>query len=469
MSNVTTLQDIAKKHTVKLNTGSGVLLNGATDKYSYVLTAKHVVMKCGSYGQPNCVDCSVCSNTDSCNPPKCTEISIEKYPDGTSLVPTEIFHSEKWDALILMIPYQSDLSLCASFDEIEHNASITLLGYPENERKSEPELHSQIRPFDLEKNNQEEFERKLFFRNKSIADRESVQGFSGGGLFEIDTETDSVFLVGIENRMDNAEADHGHICGVMLNAYSDLIEEHNLAQLKPLHLTDFKYSQKHIFYADDLLNEKSLDGVRFVFSEVIRKHILPSKESPLTILEKFSEKLLAYRQEHQELQHANLWIWFLEFLTIRLTIQPLKSFTEGGEISYFDEIFDLYRFIFSNNAIGYKHVYRDLLLQTPGLDSLRDESKIILLINGNQPPNPILDKEKLNKHNPDISKPSSEDIATVRLNKNIRNNVIHWVKLNNDCLFESEDEFENLNVIDHEREIVNLLKAKYAPYLAGED
>jgi hypothetical protein len=102
MSNVTTLQDIAKKHTVKLNTGSGVLLNGATDEYSYVLTAKHVVMNCGVHGQPNCVDCAACSNNDSCKPPECGQISIKKYPDGASLVPTEIFHSKKWDALILM-------------------------------------------------------------------------------------------------------------------------------------------------------------------------------------------------------------------------------------------------------------------------------------------------------------------------------------------------------------------------------
>lgn len=108
-------------------------------------------------------------------------------------------------------------------------------------------------------------------------------------------------------------------------------------------------------------------------------------------------------------------------------------------------------------------------MQTPGLSSLRDESKIVLLTDGRQPPKPILDKEKLNKHNPDISKPSSEDIATVRLNKKIRNKVIHWMKLNNDCLFESEDEFEDLNVIDHEKDIVTLLKAKYAPYLVGED
>lgn len=466
MSGMTSLQNVAKRHTVKLNTGSGVLLNGATDAYSYVLTAKHVVMNCGTSEQPSCVNCSACSKSDSCRQPEFAQISINKYPDGASLVATAMFLSERWDALILKIPYQSDLSLCASFDEIEHDAPITLFGYPENERSNGPELSSQIRPFDLEKSNQEELERKLFFRNKSIAYADSVQGFSGGGLFEFDQETGTVVLVGIENRMDNVEADHGHICGVMLNVYSDLVEEHNQAKIIPLHLTDFKHSQKHVFHADDLSNERSLDGVRFVFTRVIQEHVLPTKESPTTILEKFSEKLLAYRQEHQDLQHARLWIWFLEFLTIQIIIQPPTSFTEGWEISYFDKIFNLYRFIFSGKPIGYKHIYRDLLLQTPGLSSLRDESKIILLTEGRQPPNPILDKEKLNKHNPNIAQPSPENIATVSRNKEIKNHVIHWLKLNNDCLFESEEDFENLNAIDHGSEIVDMVKAKYAPYLA---
>ncbi|OEU70590.1 MAG: hypothetical protein BA863_18465 [Desulfovibrio sp. S3730MH75] len=469
MSDMITLQNLAKKHTVKVNTGSGVLLNGATDAYSYVLTAKHVLMNCGENGQPNCVDCSACPSSVSCKQPECAQISIKKYPDGTSLVATEMFCSVKWDALILKVHYQSDLSLCASFDEIMHNAPVTLFGYPKNTQGNEHKFSSQIKRFECHKHDQVDDLKRIIVRNDSFADLDGVEGFSGGGFFDFDVETNSIFLVSIENRMDNAEADHGHICGVMLNAYSDLVEEHSLAKLQPLHLTDFKHSQKYIFHAEDLSNERSLDGVKFVFSEVIREHILPTKESPSTILEKFSEKLLAYRQVNQELQHARLWIWFLEFLTIQLIIKPPKSFTEGWEVSYFDEIFRLYRFIFSSKPIGYKHVYRDLLLQTPGLSSLRDESKIVLLTDGRQPPNPILDKEKLNKHNPDISKASSEDIATVRLNKNIRNNVIHWKKLNNDCLFESEDEFEDLNAIDHERDIVNLLKDKYAPYLVGEE
>ena len=468
MSDMISLQDLAKQHTVKLNAGSGVLLNGATDEYSYVLTAKHVVMGCGTDEQPNCVDCSTCAKSAACIAPECAQISINKYPDGNQLVATEIFRSEKWDVLILKIPYQPDLSLCVSFDDIEHDAAISLFGYPKTDHENPNVFSSQIKRFECRKHDQVDNIKRIIVRNDSFADQDGVAGFSGGGFFDFDVETNSFFLVSIENRMDDAEADHGHICGVMLNAYSELIEEHNLAKLKPLHLTDFKHSKKHIFHAEDLSNEKSLDGVRNVFSIVIQEHVLPTKETPLTILDKFSEKLLTYRQKHQELQDKSLWIWFLEFLTIQLIIQPPMSFTERWEISYLDEIFNSYRFIFSSKRIGYKHVYRDLLLQTPGLSSLRDESRIVLLTDGSQPPMPILDKEKLNKHNPNISQASSEDIATVRNNKKLKNDVIHWMKLNKDCLFESEDEFESLNAVDHEPDILDLLKSKYAPYLVRE-
>ncbi|MFT5727718.1 MAG: hypothetical protein ACI8PB_001859 [Desulforhopalus sp.] len=260
MSDMISLQNLAKKHTVKLNAGSGVLLNGATDEYSYVLTAKHVVMNCGTTEQPNCVDCSACPNSVGCIEPACANISINKYPDGTPLVATEIFHSNKWDALILKIPYQSDLSLCVSFDEIELNAPITLFGYPQNEHENVHEFSSQIKRFECRKHDQVDDIKRIIVRNNSFAGQDGVEGFSGGGFFEFDLETNSFFLVSIENRMDDVEADHGHICGVMLNAYNDLVEEYNLAKLKPLHLTDFKHSQKYIFHAEDLSNERSLDG-----------------------------------------------------------------------------------------------------------------------------------------------------------------------------------------------------------------
>jgi len=462
MSVMNTLHQKAKDHSVKVAGGSGVLIQPATDRYSYILTAKHVLMNCADQG--DCTDCSECTKKDGCKEPPYDEIIINKF-SGKSIKPIGIYRSEKQDALILKIPFEHNLSVLASFGEVEHSALISLFGYPAIERGKGKKTADEHRIHALKKHDSQD--EKLFFKNESDANIDDLIGFSGGGLFAFDIKSQALALVGVENRMDNTEAYHGHICGSSIRVYSTIIKKYALAKLKPLHLMSFKHSKNSIFGPFDLCNKRSLDGVRQVFISLLDNTVIPSSLSPEMVLDDFSDELLAYKQEYKELEESRLWIWFLEFVVIQLILVPPSATESGWEKEYLMNIFNSYRFIYSNKTIGFRSIYRELILPTD-FSALNGTCKIMLLASGDKPANPRLDLERLNKSLSDISAgKATSDIATIRKNTNLKHDVIHWPQLNAECLVENEESFSSLNIIANEDQILALLTDKYGSFLTG--
>lgn len=460
MNAMNTLRQKAKAHSVKVDEGSGVLIQPATEQYSYILTAKHVLMNCAEQG--DCTDCCKCTKKDECKEPAYNNIIIDTF-SGKSIEPIGIFRSEKQDALILKIPFEHNLSVSAFLGEVEYNSPISLFGYPAIERDKGEKIADEHRIHDLKKHDSQD--EKLFFKNESDAEIDHIKGFSGGGFFAFDIESQTVTLVGVENRMDNADAFHGHICGSSIRVYSAIIKKHALAELKPFHLMSFKHIKDSIFSPFDLYNERSLDGVRQVLISILDNTVIPSSLSPEMVLGDFSDKLLAYKQEYQELEEQRLWIWFLEFVAVQLVLVPPNVTESDWEKRFLQNIFNSYRFIYSNKKIGFKSIYRELILPTD-FSTLNKTCKILLLVSGEKPATPRLDLEKFKKTLPDISMgKTTADIATIRKNKNLNYDVIHWPQLNAECLGENEESFSSLNIIDNEDQILELLTKKYSPFL----
>lgn len=460
MSAMNTLRQNAKEHSVKVAGGSGVLIQPATDQYSYILTAKHVLMNCAEQG--DCTDCCNCTKKDECKEPAYDKIIIETF-SGKSIEPIGIFRSEQQDALILKIPFENNLSVSAFRGDVEYSAPISLFGYPAIERGKGEKTADEHRIHDLRKHDSQD--EKLFFKNESDADFDHIKGFSGGGLFIFDIESQTVALVGVENRMDNADAYHGHICGSSIRVYSAIIKKHTLAELKPLHLMSFKHSKDSVFGPFDLYDEHSLDCVKQVLIGLLDETVIPSSLSPEMVLNDFSAELLAYKQDYKELEESRLWVWFLEFVAIQLVLVPPRVTESDWEKSYLQEVFNSYRFIYSNKTIGYRSVYRALILPTD-FSALHGTCKIMLLASGDTPPKPRLDLERLNRSVSDVAAgKTTSDIATIRKNTNLKHDVIHWSQLNAKCLVDNEESFSSLNIIADKDQILALLTEKYGPYL----
>ncbi|MEI6892924.1 MAG: ABC-three component system protein [Pontiella sp.] len=434
---------LAKKHTVKLREGSGVLINGETDEYSYVLTAKHVVMGCGTDEEPNCVDCSACTKKDTCTEPICNDLSIVRLNEN-KLLATEMYLSNQWDALILKVPFQSDLSLTGSFENIEPNATITILGYPENERENTSELVSQIRNFKCNHHDETIEIKRIILRNNSYASQAAIAGFSGGGLFYLDTEANTVTVVGVETRMDNDEAEHGHICGVMLSAHTDIIEENQLAELKPLHLSNFKQLSGGMFprsYYQHIFDFKHAEFEPLL--NWIKAHCNHNLDNlsftPLQILSDFKKYLSVNDRNPIELEDKACWEKFLELLTL-VSIVNDKGFGELEPAALFEE----FKIVYIRSNKPWEEHFSEVL--TVDTSSLTKNGKILLFFNDVKGENAVIPKKTVDSCVANISG-ARTDPGAIDAAETIRkegHTLIHWASLHDEKIFSQPEELKDL-------------------------
>jgi hypothetical protein len=443
-----TLTNIAKRHAVIVSDGSGVLIQPATEEYSYVLTAKHVVDSFIDVGK---IDVFTLENK------KVEVIDTLIHP--------------KFDVAILKVPKQEDLDLIRYTLDSKLNETLWLYGFPKRKRGNRDtktkldSYHLTIHDIDDD---------KLSIRNTEPSNYEDVEGYSGGALCRLDENLNLVFLVGIENQMDDAEALNGRMCGTPISIYAEYLVENNWAALDPLHLISFKYSQDKIFKSLTLEREESLNCLRQFLKLLLDSNNIKTSDviTPRGIITRFKKLLLAYKQIIHVLHQSELWVWFLEFLSIQLLLSPPQKNKLDWEAEYLDDIFSSFRFVYAHEKVNYKRILSQLILPTD-LSGMNAECKIIIFANGQHPPSPILALNVQERTLTDISlgleRPA--DITIVMKNQGMTNPIIHWPKLSEDCLAADENEakFSELNIINNKKDIAALITGGYGEVLKGDN
>jgi len=295
-----------------------------------------------------------------------------------------------------------------------------------------------------------------------------MDGFSGGGMFYINDG--KVYLYGVDNSAFKQAEFVNRPHGLHISAFEQIIENNDLARLMPLYLSNFSHLTDDAFSTVCTEDEGSLIEIIAILHENISKIVSISALSPIKILNNFQDRLMAYRQKHIELEEKQLWIAFLEFMVIQLIINAPEHFNDGWEDEYLNEIFNSYRFIYTNSAKSYKNLYRKLIV-TSNTSYLKKNGKIILVASGQMPSEPDSITHKIRGTLRDISIGLSEPgIANVRNNISKEYPIIHWPKLNDKCLADREFEYKVLNRIENERKMIEMLKLDYDAYLKiGED
>ncbi|MCD9464533.1 hypothetical protein CJF25_16335 [Photobacterium phosphoreum] len=431
-------------HSVIVCEGSGVLIQPASDEYSYILTAKHVIED---------IEIKDIEITDS---------------DDKLLTALNVYHHKELDASIVKVKFRGDITISAFYELEEVPRTLSLKGFPKKTRNPDTSCLSQIESYQLQLIST--LQNSWVYRNESYAPYEDIEGCSGGGVFYVHHVDghEKASLAGIETQViRNKEGlSHDHLGVIPIHAFHDIIRDKCLPELKPVYLTNFKFCKNDIFNSLDLDSTNNLDCVRQTLRALIEEQkITVSTITPEKILDTFEDQILSCRQLNCELEEQSLWIWFLEFIAIQLVISPPDFTVDSWESKYLDYIFDSYRFVYSSNEIGHRSLYRKLVLPTD-LSSLKEKSKIMLLVNGTLPKTPLLPRTTVGN----ISNGLSEsDISTVRTNSKRSNEIVHWNRLNDECLSESEIEFSSLNIFDNEDQIIKMLKDKYTPYLLNDE
>jgi hypothetical protein len=440
-----TLTDVAKRHAVIVAQGSGVLIQPAIEDYSYVLTAKHVV-----------------KDFDNVN-----KIKISSMFDDDIVVLDRLIHPE-FDVAILKVPKQEGLALIRYSLDLKQEEDLMIYGYPKRKRGKETTL-DKLDSYGLTVH--EIRVSKLVIRNNETANYADIEGFSGGALFKLDEHLNIVFVVGIENQMDDDDALHGRVCGIPIYIYADYLVENGWAALEPLHLVSFKYCQEGIFKTLVLQRDENLSCLRQFLKLHLDGHKIEEFDviTPREIITRFEKRLLAHKQIVHALHRPEFWVWFLEFLSIQLLLSPPQRNKQDWEAEYLDDVFGSFRFIHAHENVNHKQIFSQLILPTD-LTGMSAECKIVVFTNGDLPPLPILNTDVQKKTLVDISQGlnGKANISVVDKNRAMTNVIIHWPKLNDCCLADYEEKFSEFNILENKQDIYDLVIHGYGEVLKDD-
>jgi hypothetical protein len=449
---------VRQRHSVKVNNGSGVLIQPMSPNYAYILTAKHCLK----------VDTEDL-NSDFISPHRVFS------NDGAEIYILDVIYHDNEDMAIMIIESNSTLNLMINYDDLKTHDNVFLCGYPNARRNTDNEYLPLIYNFS------HTAEKRLILTPKaSGVTQENVVGFSGGGIFTLGDNDGPVLLCGIETKMDgNPDREyHGSISVIPISEFDQLIADptkqylaNALAPLLPLHLSSFEHLIKHSFA---LSNSWALENQLIFLKQFLNK--ITTEEIkvnlyPHDILAKFKGRLKVHNRPEYELRCRELWTALLELLTVSILIDTPKTI----DINYVEKVLQSRRLVFIGvNETWQQHITdifkaeindfdKDVIIVAKTLASQREVQ---------------FSKEKVKKliDNRNIARPPTEINSIINCNTNISkiNSIVDLSALHGECIEIKEALYENLTDIKdfNDRKIAELrlvLAQEYRLYLTIRD
>jgi hypothetical protein len=445
-------ESVSQKHTVKVNTGSGVIIQPMTSSYAYILTAKHCLQ----------------DDTDS--------VFLENHDvysfDGIKIeVLDYIYHVTK-DIAILIVNPRADLELAINFELIPINKKFRLAGFPEDRRTQDDEYSSFIYKYT------EKIDGKMIFSPEgNIVATSNVVGFSGGGLFTIDEQENPISLCAIETKMDgNVDREyHGKISAIPISEFVSLLEQTDkvylglsLSPILPLHLSSFEYLIDYSFNvingwgSDNKLNFLK-DRLREMAVEHVQVNLVPSD-----MLEEFKVFLTVDCRPRGELYSRDLWVALLELITVSILIdQP-----EVIDSKYVSELLHSRKLVY----IGVNETWQQYISDVfeTDLNELGDDGIIVFktLSAPQRTTNFSRERVKNMLAMKNIGRPSSDMRSITNVNRNLSkiHSIVDIAALHAECIESKEEFFEShTSEIDFNAEkyveLRTMLANEYGAYL----
>lgn len=337
--------DELKRYTVRVNNGSGCLFQPILneDGFTYILTAKHLFEN------------GMRDENDEIIPPISdgTEISIFRQVNNEGqwqLIPIPFtltrgvtyFPHLIADAAILKIDFLPGFDQIVSIDISRVNAACYLNGFPNQFEGQAGEEYTTYSIKELEASGDYSQNAQL---TNNVLNKLQVEGMSGGGILEL--KDVQVFIIGIQSRMKHPQYANGKICFVPMKYFSEIInyEEYDtfLTKLHPPFVGKFDFLRDESFALKvDAWDENSILSTRTHLRNKALS-VIQSDVTPISIKELFKNRLLIDENEAHCLDTKNIWIAWLEFLTImnivkddNLTIQQLNEIFDTIRLKYLD-------------------------------------------------------------------------------------------------------------------------------------
>ncbi|KAE8177769.1 ABC-three component system protein [Photobacterium carnosum] len=333
-----TASEIMQSYCVTVNGGSGVLVNAMTKKYSYVLTAAHVINE--ELG--NNVVHDYQGNRLGV---------LDMIPQNLPSQGMITSDPQLYDFAILKVNYQERVAQkCLPASDLIERASLTVVGFPETERNSS-------NPIKEHTGNKASVANELVIMNlDGIPGTGTIRGMSGGGVYHVQGE--KPLLIGVEFQMDGtpSEQQFGRAQCHSLARFEELLSDHSGTPMIPAYLECFSNMRDKIFSfnVDDPNNVCALkQELENAADYLISKGLPP----PYKVMEQYHSDLLVDSKNLGELKTYELWVAYLEFLVISVLVDR----SESADAAYLKILERKRRLIYTSNGINWIRRLEELL------------------------------------------------------------------------------------------------------------
>ncbi|RYE58334.1 MAG: hypothetical protein EOP48_03775 [Sphingobacteriales bacterium] len=440
-----------KTYIISMMGGSGCLFQPmlGMNKYTYILTAKHLFegTKSDADGNPENYN-----TADGVIVP----ITRLEYQDGnwSEIVFDFVFQkgvnyfaSSNADAAILKIDFIPGYDKIFQSNISQATKGYSLFGYPEILSKSnageKSTAHFITRFISAGVQNY-----RAQLDSTTLAHAQIV-GMSGGGIVKI--INDGLSIIGVQSKVTHQTLAGGQIDFVPIHQYNLIISEAandgKLSALFPPFLHSFEFLKDDAFKLQvDEIDEENIAGARITLRNKADQ-IVNSDITPQGIKELFDARLLIIEDETSCFSHKEIWIAWLEFLTILNIVKydPIQKIM-------LSEIFNNYRLKYVDGH-GWTEVRKDL--GRSDYVGLKADSTIF--VSSKTPPKSsfILKKGKLI----DVAKPY--DKRGFKADEGIDPftcfDFVHLEHFKEICIIRKLDEYQNLDEV----QLLQKLKSEY--------
>ncbi|MDC5115649.1 serine protease [Acinetobacter baumannii] len=413
-----TLSENLKNNSVKVNNGSGVVVNTISKEYSYVLTCAHTLVEKDA---ENKITDSKGNNLKI--------LSINRHPKYTD--------DENYDCAIIQVEYVSCIrQFTLDINSLEYNANMTLVGYPGEERQTD--------------NSFKQYNGKMVSNNENFIvvnldgspSHENIEGMSGGGIYYI--QENIPYLVGIEYRMDNTPEDqqYNRIRGRGLKIFLEIITSQQLKPIAPPFLECFSRFNKDIFKFN-VVEPNNIKNLQVALLQVADRLVTSGMPSPYELMEKYKNDLLISYENPSEIEERDLWIAYFEFLIICVLIDDAEKI----DLDYIKGLERKRRILYSNSDRNWIGRLREILTIAR---RILDERGTLVIVTPEKGADLLPEDFQVDKVIPNISTvPNSGSFIQInspQSNEIYKSFVLrHYVPLTKECVVKKEEEFANLN------------------------